>query len=70
MKKNGKEMSEAVKTEQLTWRPHFGGHFIINSVNFLGKTGFKNQFFSLYTLDKVFYQIFLFQSYITSHSLA
>ena len=61
MKKNGKEMGErGCKTEQLIWRPHFMGHCIINSVSFLGKTGFKNQLFTSYTLNKVYCQKFPF----------
>ena len=58
MKKNGKKMGEAVRLNSL-----FGRHIsrdisLINSVNFLDKTSFKNQLFSSYTLNKLYYQKF------------
>ena len=56
MKKNGKEMGEAVRLNSL-----FGVHIsrnislLIDSV-FLDKTGFKNKLFSPYTLSTVYCQ--------------
>ena len=42
------------------WNPPPPSAFRVNSVNFLGKTGFKNQLFSLYTSNKVYCQKFPF----------
>ena len=56
MKENGKEMGEAVRLNSL-----FGVHISRDiAVNSRGKTGFKNQIFSSYTLNKVYGQKFPF----------